>query len=297
MHILITGATGFIGQALVAYLRTTDHQLTAWVRDPGRAKGQLGPDVRLVPANDDALKQAVEQADAVINLAGEPILPKRWTPARKARIDQSRSGLVQRIVAAMEEAEPPPMVLITASAIGYYGDSGPEPVDEDSPPGKDWLAGVCQRWEAAARPATELGVRVVMLRIGLVLASDGGVLGTLAPLFRLGLGGRLGHGRQGMSWIHMDDMVAILAAALDDPLWSGPINAVAPEPVSNRVFTATLAEALNRPAVLPAPELALRAMMGEAANVLLGGQMVQPTRLRSLDYRWRHPELEPALRA
>jgi len=295
MNILILGATGFIGQALVKRLLGTEHKLTAWARDVQQARASLGPDVTVIPATDEALVAGVAQADAVINLAGEPILPARWTAARKSRIDASRGGLVHRIVAAMEQAEPPPEVFISASAVGYYGNSGPTPVDEQSPSGRDWLAGVCQRWEAAAGPAEELGVRVVLPRIGLVLAADGGVQGTLAPLFRLGLGGRLGDGKQGMSWIHRDDLISILMAALEDPRWHGPINAVAPEPVSNRVFTATLAKVMNRPAVLPAPELALRAILGEAANVLLGGQMVEPTRLRSLDYQWQHPELAAAL--
>ncbi len=297
MKVFMTGATGFIGQALVAHLLQIGHELTAWVRDDRRAKELLGDDVTLVPATAAGLCDGVTQAEAIINLAGEPILPGRWTAARKGRIETSRVGLAQDMVTVIEGAEQRPRVLISASAIGIYGDRGDALVDEDSAPGGDWLAGVCQRWEAAALAAESLDVRVMVARIGLVLGQQGGVQGTLGPLFRLGLGGRLGSGKQAMSWIHLEDVVAILTAALEDPRWTGPINLVAPEPVSNRVFTSTLAEVLNRPAVLPAPELALRAMLGEAASVLLGGQMVLPSRLRDLDYRWQHPELAAALRA
>jgi len=299
MKIFITGATGFIGRALVPRLLRDGHQLSCWVRDAARARASLGAEAELVSAEGgaQALRRAVAGADAVVHLAGENLFAGRWSAARKRALVASRVGLTEQLVAAIEASDARPRVLVSASAVGYYGDRGDEELDEQSAPGDDFLADLVQRWEAAALRAESLGLRVVLPRVGIVLGADGGALKRLLPLFRLGLGARLGSGRQQVSWIHLRDMVEVLVTALRDQRYSGAINAVAPAAVSNAELTAVLARVVQRPALLWAPALALRALLGEAADALLGGQRARPALLERLGFHFRHPELEGALRA
>ncbi len=299
VRVLLTGATGFIGRALCARLQSAGHEVAAWVRSPDRARVQLPPGVELhaVTAEAAAMASAVAGRDAVINLAGEPLFPGRWTEARKARFRTSRVGLTEDLVRAIEAAEPRPGVLVSASAVGYYGDRGEEELSEGSAPGADFLAGLCRDWEEAARRAASLGVRVVNPRIGIVLGGDGGALGQMLLPFRLGLGGRLGPGTQYMSWIHREDLLRLLEAALVDERYHGPVNAVSPNPARNRDFTKALGSALHRPTVLPVPKVALYAAFGEAASTLLASQKVEPKIALSLGFRFQYPKLDAALQS
>src|SRR5579884_2213458 len=268
MRIVVTGATGLIGRALCRALAGAGHTVVGVGRRPG-----------LVPApivTWDRLGEALRDAQAVVNLAGEPIAARRWTRAQKARIRDSR-------------------VLASASAVGWYGPRGDEPLDETAPPGSGFLAEVCQAWEAEAERAATLGVRVVRLRIGVVLAPDGGALARLLIPFRAGLGGPLGSGRQWMSWGHRDDDVGLVLAALGSDVWQGAVNATAPAPVTNRDFARTLGRVLGRPAVLPVPAIALRLALGEMASMLLTGQRVLPKVAEAHGYAFRYPALAAAL--
>ena len=234
--------------------------------------------------------------DAVVHLAGEPIAPGRWTARRKREILESRTGSTRLLSEVLARLTTPPSVLISASAIGYYGNRGDARLDEESGPGSGFLAEVCLAWEQAVEPARRAGIRVAIPRIGVVLARHGGALAPLLLPFRLGLGGRLGHGRQYMSWIHIDDLVAAFQHALDQPDLEGPFNAVAPNPVPNTEFTKTLARVLHRPAFLPIPVPILRLALGELAEpLLLDSTRLTPSRLESTDFRFTHPKLEEAL--
>ena len=297
MRVLITGATGFIGRALVPLLRREGHQLIALVRSVERARSLLGAEVEAVAlsAGTHALREALERSDAVVNLAGESIMGGRWTEARRRALVQSRVQLTQQLVSAIAEAQPRPKTLISGSAVGYYGDRGSEILLESSPGSTDFLAQVCQDWEAAARLAEDSGLRVVTLRTGVVLGRDGGALAQMLLPFRLGVGGPVGSGRQYMPWIHLHDLVQVIAAALTDDRYKGPVNVAAPEQVTNRAFAKALGRALRRPAVLPAPALALRVIFGEAAGVLLGSQRIEPQRLRELGFTYRFPTLDHAV--
>jgi hypothetical protein len=245
----------------------------------------------------EQVPDAVRAADAIVNLAGEPIADGRWTPLRKERIRESRVSATRTLVDAVVESSSRPSVLVSASAVGFYGSRGDEPLDETSEPGTGFLAGVCQAWEQEAMRAEPLGLRVVRLRIGVVLANDGGALGRMLPLFRVFLGGPLGSGRQWMSWIHRDDVVGLVLAALGSTRLRGAVNATAPQPVTNREFAEALGRALGRPALLRAPALALRLGLGEMADMLLTGQRVFPAAAERGGYRWRFAELGRALRA
>ncbi len=298
MKILITGATGLIGRALVRHLLAAGHELTAVSRDVTRAR-------RLLPARcactqwppagqvDPGL---VGGADALVHLAGEGIADKRWSAVRKHAIRDSRvettSALV-RAIAALPESERPHL-FVSASAIGYYGDRGDERLDERSAAGSGFLADVCGAWEHEAFKADTLGVRTVAMRTGIVLARHGGALGKMLLPFRLGLGGRVGSGRQWMSWIHLDDLVALYALALENAAASGPINAVAPHPLTNTLFTAALARTLRRPAYLPIPAFALRLALGEMSTVLLASARVAPATAQQLGFEFRYPEVRGA---
>jgi len=298
LRILVTGATGFVGRALSLRLARDGHQVLAWVRSPERARALLGAGPELVPAGDEAaLNSALPSCDAVVHLAGENLFAGRWTSARKRRLVESRVGLTQRLLAALEACPARPRTLVAASAIGFYGDRGDEVLDEESARGEGFLADLCERWEASARGAARLGTRVCSLRIGIVLGAEGGALARMLLPFHLGLGGRLGSGRQWMSWIALDDLLEMIVRALHDPRWSGPVNATAPEPVTNADFTRALGHALGRPTCLPVPACALRLALGEAAGVLLGGQRVRPRRALELGLRFRHPVLASALQA
>ncbi len=297
MTIFVTGATGFVGRAVALRLRRDGHRLLAWVRSPRRARTVLGADVELVsgPLEGPEVRAALGTADAVLHLAGEPVLGKRWTAARKRALVASRVDLTDRLVAEIGRLDRPPRVLVSASAVGIYGDTGERFVDESSRTGEGFLAELCQGWEgAAARAASDL-TRVVSLRIGVVLGRGGGALAELEPLFRRGLGGRIGAGRQYVPWIHLHDLVEMIARSLTDFRWSGVVNAVAPEPVTNRELTRALAAAVGRPALLPVPAAALRLLVGGGARVLLDSQRVGSSRLERLGFRFAHSDIDSAL--
>jgi uncharacterized protein (TIGR01777 family) len=296
MRVLFAGA-GFLGRAAIARLRRDGHAVAAWVRSPDRARAALGPDVELVPidAGLAALTAAVSAADGVVNLAGEPLVGRRWTAVRRRALEDSRVRLTADLVRAIDVAATKPRVLVSASAVGWYGDRGDERLTEASAPGDDYLAQLCRRWEDAAVVARRSGVRVVLSRTGVVLGTGGGALAPMLLPFRLGLGGPIGSGRQYFPWIHLDDFTAMVAAALSDDRYEGPINAVAPQEATSREFTAALGRALHRPAVLPAPAFALRAIFGEAATVLLASQRAVPRALLDRGFPFAFPNLDRAL--
>ena len=296
MQIVITGATGLVGRRLVERLKARGHGLRAWVRSPASAARTLGPEVQLVDASggSSAMRVAIADADAIVNLAGEPVIGRRWSAAQKQALRASRIGVTDLIVDAIAAA-PRPRVLVSTSAVGYYGDTGAREVDEHSPPGTDFLAALSSDWEAAALRAEAHGTRVCIVRIGLVLGRDGGVLGTMMPPFRLGLGGPIGSGEQYFPWVHIDDLVGMQIAALERDDIHGPLLAVAPGIVTNREFAAALGRALHRPAVLRVPGFALRLALGESATALLAGQRAVPRRTQALGLGFQFPELGPAL--
>lgn len=301
MNILITGATGLIGRHLTLRLRRDGHEIVAWVRDEQRARQQLGAEVCLISAGSatsggPSLEVAVGRADAVINLAGEPIADGRWSAKRKAAIYDSRINLTRRLVNAIEVAERRPEVLVSASAVGFYGDRGGEKIDEEFPPGEGFLADVCRDWEDEARAAEALGVRVSIPRIGIVLARDGGALAKMLPPFRAGVGGPLGDGRQFMPWIHLEDLVELLALAVTARRYRGPFNATAPNPVTNRVFAKALGRVLRRPAIFRVPGPMLSIALGQLSAAVLQGQRAEPKRLESLGFAFRFDRVEEALR-
>jgi len=294
MRILITGGTGFVGRALS--LRLANHDLTVLSRDVERARHMLGADINVRPLDDDGLTELVQECDAIINLAGSPSADQRWNESNRQRIRRSRVETTSRLVDAMRRASKRPATLISASATGYYGAHRPsEQLREDSPSGADFLADVCRDWEAAANRATDLGVRVVTLRTGIVLGPHGGALGKVARLFRWRVGGRLGDGQQVMAWIHLDDILNGIATALTDERYEGAVNLCSPNPVYNREFTAAVAAALGSRPFLPTPRWALKAALGERAVMLLGSAEVQPARLEQLGYQFRFPTLEGTL--
>jgi uncharacterized protein (TIGR01777 family) len=296
MRVTLTGATGLIGTTLLAGLRAEGAQITVLSRDPERAAAALGvPAERWDPLGEPAPAAALEGRDAVVHLAGEPVA-QRWSADAKRAIRESRvigtRHLVEGIGACASER---PKALVSASAIGYYGPHGEEPLDEEAPPGSGFLAEVCSAWEAQARGAQELGVRTVQLRTGVVLDPRGGALAKMLPPFRLGVGGPVAGGRQYVSWIHVGDLVGIMRAALDDERWSGPVNGTAPEPVTNRKLSHALGRALHRPALLPVPGAALRALYGEMAQIVTTGARVLPAKPLMLGYEFRHPHVQEAL--
>lgn len=294
MRIAITGASGFVGSALAAELTAAGDTVVRLVR-PGTPPG---PGTATWDPATGALDPALPPLDAVVHLAGENVAGGRWTAARRAAITTSRGPATQRLCEALARRQPRPAVLVSASATGLYGDRGDEVLDEGSPPGRGFLAEVATAWEAATAPAAAAGIRVVVLRLGMVLDPRGGALARMLPPFRLGLGGRLGSGRQWLGWISRRDLVGTIRCALRDERLRGPVLAVAPAPVTNREFTRALAAALRRPAVLPVPAFALRALFGGMADeLLLASQRVTPRRLLEVGFRFADPELLPALRA
>lgn len=298
MRVTITGAGGLIGARLVAALRKRGDQVTALSRDAAATGARLGVEATAWrPESAPAPAEALAGRAAVVHLAGENVA-QRWSEAAKRRIRGSRVAGTANLVAGLREAEPRPAALVSASAVGYYGARGAEVLDESSPPGIGFLADLCVEWEAAAERATDLGIRVAVLRTGIVLDRAGGALRTMLPPFRLGLGGPVAGGRQYMPWIHMDDVVGLYLAALDGgEAWSGAINATAPAPATNATFSKALGHALGRPALVPVPALALRARYGEMGAVVATGQNAVPRRALGLGYEFRHPELDEALRA
>ena len=294
MRITVTGGTGFVGRRLVRHLQADNHSVHLLVR---RGRTGLSQNVEwsvweAMDAGPPA--ESLARADAIVHLSGEPIA-QRWTPAAKQRILSSRAEGTRRLVRALEPLPRKPAVLISASAIGFYGSRGEEELSESSGPGSGFLPDVCREWEEAAGTAESLGVRVVSLRIGVVLGIEGGILAKIAPLFRLGAGGRLGAGNQWMSWIHIDDLSRLIRFALVNPHVRGPVNATAPSPVTNREFTQTLASVLRRPAVLPVPAFAIASLFGEMAEVMLGGQRVLPRAAEAAGFGFHYPTLRLAL--
>ena len=285
--VLVSGATGLVGRALCARLTTRGHT----VRTLSRRRGDVSWDLDKGTIDSNAM----DGVDAVVHLAGEPVA-QRWTPAAKERILQSRVKSTQLLVDAMLKARGT-RAFISASGINFYGYARKRPVDEGSAPGSGFLAGVCHEWESAARPLDSRDIRAVFIRTGIVLSPAGGALAKMLPAFRLGLGGPIASGRQRMSWIGLEDLVEIYLRAIEDPACRGPVNAVAPEAIDNRTFTKTLGSVLRRPAILPLPAFAVKALFGEMGReTLLSDLAVVPEALRSLSQAWRHAGLESALR-
>ena len=291
MNITLTGASGFIGGPLIAKLKARGHSLRLLGRRASGAENFLKWD----SISDPFPAAAVEGADAIIHMAGEPVA-QRWNADVKQRIRDSRVNGTRALAAAIEKSIVRPRILIAASAIGFYGDRGVEELDELSKPGSGFLPEVCVEWEKEAMAAQKWGVRVVLLRIGIVLHESGGALKAMLPFFRMGLGGPVGSGCQWMSWIQRDDLVSMLLWALENDSVSGAINGVAPQPVRNVDFGRALGEILRRPAILPTPEFALRLLYGEMASVILGSQKVYPRVPEAKGFAFQHPELKAALR-
>jgi len=297
MKILITGSTGLVGRALVGELKTAGHTVCRLVR-PGTNKealpGNEGFDVGWNPATGE-LGAAAVGADAVVNLAGAPIAEGRWSAERKKVLRSSRVDTTGALVNALAKMAARPRVLVSSSAVGFYGNRGDEIQSEDSQPGNDFLSEVAKDWETEAEKADALGIRVVRARFGVVLARDGGALLQIARPFRFGVGGKIGSGKQWMSWISLEDVVAILRFVLENGAVRGAINVVSPQPVRNEEFTKVLAKALHRPALFPAPAFALRLILGEMAELLLSSQRVVPVQLEKLGYRFLHSDLTTTL--
>jgi uncharacterized protein len=298
MRFLVTGASGLIGSALCDALLARGDDVAGLSRDPGRAR-QTNPTVTWhawAPTHERPPAAAFEEVDAVINLIGEEI-NQRLTPEAKERIHSSRVRATKNLVDGMLAASPTPPVLVSQCAVGYYGDRGEAIVDESTPPGSDWISQLCVEWQNAALEAEKGGVRVTVVRTGLLLDPDGGLLKQLLLPFKLGVGGPLAGGRQYMPWIHRDDEVGLLAWAARTPEVSGVLNASAPNPVTNREFSKTLAHVLRRPSVVPAPKFAVAALRGsELAEAIAASLRVIPRRALDLGYAFRFTELEPALR-
>lgn len=293
MNILVTGSSGLVGSALIPALTAEGHRVSRLVR----TKSNLGiRDTFWDPNAGELYSPPLEGLDGVVHLAGESIAEGRWSKIRKARIRQSRAQGTRLLSESLARLAQPPKVLISASAIGYYGDRGSEILTEQAPPGSSFLAGVCQDWEAAAQPAAGSSIRVVTLRTGIVLSPVGGALARMLPPFRMGLGGMVGSGKQFMSWISIDDLVRIVLYVLKIETVRGPVNAVAPKPVTNAEFTRILGRVLSRPTVLPMPAFAARLAFGEMADeLLLASARVVPAKLEASGFVFRHPDLESAL--
>ncbi len=293
--VAVTGSTGLIGSALGPRLAAGGHSVVRLVRGPsaaapGERRARWDPDT-------GAIEPGLAGVDAIVHLAGENVAGGRWTEARKRRIRESRVEATRRLCETLARLPSPPRVLVCASAIGYYGDRGDEVLREESAPGEGFLPDVCREWEAAAEPAARRGIRAVHLRIGLVLSAGGGALAKMLPVFRLGLGGPIGAGAQWMSWIGMDDMLGAILHALMNEALAGPVNAVAPAPVTNREFAGALARVLRRPAVFPFPTFAARLLFGQMADeLLLASARVVPARLQATGYAFRDQTLDGALR-
>jgi len=300
MKILVTGSTGLVGAALVNELQRAGHTVCRLVRPETRVaalQGSHGFDVKWDPATGE-LGGAAVGADAVVNLGGASIAEGRWTAERKKLLRTSRVDTTRALVTALTKMASRPRVLVSASAIGYYGDRRDEELREDSSAGNDFLSEIAKEWEAEAAKAEVLGIRVVITRFGVILAKQGGALPKMARPFRFGAGGKIGSGQQWMSWVTLADVVGILKFCLENGAVRGPINVVSPHPVRNAEFTSALAKALHRPALFPAPAFALRLVLGEMADaLLLSSQRVVPAQLEKLGYRFLDPDLKTTLAA
>jgi uncharacterized protein (TIGR01777 family) len=296
MRVTVTGATGRVGTKLVDELRRRGDDVTVLSRDPARAREALQVEaVAWRPEQEPAPAEALVGRDGVVHLAGEDVA-QRWSEEAKRRIRTSREFGTRNLVAGLRAADPRPGVLVSSSAVGWYGPRGDEKLDEEVPAAGDFLAQVCAIWEREATAAEALGMRVVRVRTGIVLDKEGGALEKMLPFFKLGVGGPVAGGDQWMPWIHVDDLVGIYLRALGDAAWTGPVNATAPEPVTNKDFSHALGRALHRPAFAPVPGFAVRALYGEMADIVVNGQRAIPARTQALGYAFRHPELDEALR-
>jgi len=299
MRVTITGATGLIGPKLVRELVARGDEVTVLSRSPDKARQALAGVEAFAwtdPTAEPAPTAALDGRDAVVHLAGEPVA-QRWSDDVKRAIRESREAGTRNLVAGMNAAADAPKVLVSSSAVGYYGPHGDERLPEDTAPGTDFLADVCVAWEREAQAAEATGARVVLVRTGIVLSPDGGALQTMLPFFKAGAGGPVAGGKQYMPWIGLDDLVGIYLCALDDESWTGPVNGSAPEPVTNKVFSKTLGKVLKRPAFAPVPRLAIKTLYGEMSEIVVKGQRAVPDRTQSLGYAFRHTDLEAALRA
>lgn len=295
MRVLIAGASGFIGTALSRYLSEQGHLVLSLVRDPKEVDESH---FLWDPAKSSVDLNALKNVDAVINLAGENIGQNRWTEEAKKRILDSRIQATHTLANAISRSKSPLKLYIQASAYGYYGDSKDRLCNEDAPQGEGFLASVCAQWEAAAKPIAAQGIRTAIFRFGLVFSSRGGMLAKILPLFRLGLGGKLGSGTQYMTWVHLDDLLSVIQFAITHSSVQGTLNLSAPEPVTNATFTETLSKALHRPAFLPVPAFLLRLVLGsEKANELfLSSTRADSSRLQSFGYKFLYPDIESAIR-
>jgi len=292
MNVLISGATGMIGSALIPELQAAGHRVIRLTRSP-----EGDGDVRWDPATGEVDAPRLEGHDAAVHLAGESIAEGRWTAQKKRRIMESRRQGTRLLAETIADLSEPPEVMVSASAVGYYGDRGDEVLREDSGPGSDFLAEVCLAWEAAADPARRAGIRVVHPRFGIVLSPKGGALGRTLPIFKLGGGGRIGSGHQWWSWVALDDVVGAIMHALEGDSVEGPANVGSPNPLTNAQYTRVLGKVLNRPTVFPLPAPAARLALGEVADaLLLASQRMEPARLNETGYEFRYPELEGTLR-
>ena len=302
MKIAITGATGLVGTRLVKKLQENNHQIVVFTRSTAKAQKVFPASkfssveiVQYTPLKSGAWQDKVSGCDAVVNLAGEAI-SERWTPQHKQAILESRQIGTRKLVEAIAKADVKPQVLVSGSAIGYYGTSETATFDETSSPGNDFLAEVCQKWEAEAEAVKEYGVRLVIVRIGIVLASGGGALGKMLTPFQMGAGGPIGSGRQWFSWVHRDDLVNIIIEAITRNELSGVYNATSPHPVKMGEFCQTLGEVLNRPSWLPVPEFVLELLLGDGAVVVLEGQKVLPKKTQSSNIKYQYSDLRSAIR-
>jgi len=297
MRILVTGGTGLVGRHLISLLLERGDEVLCLTRDPGRARSVLPAGVEILggdPGLPGDWQDRLATCDGVVNLAGAPVADGRWTPRRKRVLRRSRLSATDNVVQALAGIDHP-VVLVSASAVGYYGDRGDRALDEKAEPGQDFLARLALEWEHTAGKADREGVRVVALRIGVVLAREGGALPRMLGPFRLGIGGPLGSGRQYFPWIHVRDLVRAIGFALVEPSLRGPVNAVTPDPPTQREFAAALGRAVGKPAFLPAPAFALRLLLGQMAGMLLHSQRAVPNALKAAGFRFEHPVLDDAL--
>lgn len=301
MKVAITGATGFVGSHLVQQLHSLGYQIIVLTRNPDKGRRVFPitnyPELEIVgytPTESGSWQDAIAGCDGVVNLAGAPIADERWTEARKQELYQSRVIQTQKLVEACTKATRQPQVLVSTSAIGYYGTSETATFDESSPPGKDFLANLCQQWEAAATPVQNSGIRLVILRFGIVLGM-GGALGKMITPFKLFAGGPLGSGKQWFSWIHISDLVNLIRFSLENPQVEGVLNATAPNPVRMNELCQQIGKILNRPSWLPVPSWALEMLLGDAAIVVLEGQRVLPLRPQSYNFPYQYSTVKPAL--
>lgn len=301
MKVAITGATGFVGSRLVERLHFQDDRILVLTRNSERAKGIFPPSaypnlevVAYTPQQSGAWQESVAGCQGVVNLAGAPLAEKRWTPEWKKEIIDSRKLGTEKLVEAIAAAQPKPSVLVNASAVGYYGTSKTATFDETSSPGDDFLAGVCQTWEAAAQPVKQVGTRLVILRLGIVLGM-GGAIAKMIPPFKLFAGGPIGSGNQWFSWIHREDLVNLIVESLRNPEIEGVFNATTPNPVRMAEFCRTFGQVLNRPSWLPVPSFAIEVLLGDGAIVVLNGQEVLPKRTLASGFEYQYPTVKPAL--